>query len=161
MPTLHIEGRSNYKGNQIPEVVEYTSASYSSKLVTRQLHVTYLTSSFTEHLCIFNLQLSQFKHPKRLQNFINMGVPYSKEINAALSQVQPLVAAGFVVLRTTKNISILLMILQILTVLLLCLILVAAFALILSVNPDLSAERKALVTPVMKWVAAWLMSKQE
>jgi hypothetical protein len=90
-----------------------------------------------------------------------MGIPYSKEIGLALDQVAPLVEAGFVVLQTTKNISILLMILQILTVLLLWLILLTAFGLILSVNPDLVAERKALVTPVMKWVAGWLMSKQD
>jgi hypothetical protein len=90
-----------------------------------------------------------------------MGIPYSKEINSALDQVAPLVEAGFVVLRTTKNISILLMILQILTVVLLGIILLTAFGIILSVNPDLVAERKALVTPVMKWVAAWLISKQE
>lgn len=90
-----------------------------------------------------------------------MGIPYSKEINSALDQVAPLVAAGFVVLRTTKNISILLMILQILTVLLLGLLLLAAFGIILSVNPDLVAERKALVTPVMKWIAAWIVSKEE
>lgn len=90
-----------------------------------------------------------------------MGIPYSKEINSALDQVAPLVAAGFVVLRTTKNISILLMILQILTVLLLGLLLLAAFGIILSVNPDLAAERKALVTPVVKWIAAWIVSKEE
>lgn len=90
-----------------------------------------------------------------------MGIPYSKEINFALDQVAPLVAAGFVVLRTTKNISILLMILQILTVLLLGLLLLAAFGIILSVNPDLAAERKALVTPVVKWIAAWIVSKEE
>ena len=90
-----------------------------------------------------------------------MGIPYSKEINSALDQVAPLVEAGFVVLQTTKNISILLMILQILTVVLLGLILLTAVGIILSVNPDLAAERKALVTPTMKWVAAWLMSKQD
>jgi hypothetical protein len=90
-----------------------------------------------------------------------MGIPYSKEINTALDQVAPLVEAGFVVLRTTKNISILLMILQILTVLLLGLILLTGFGIILSVNPDLERERRQLVTPVVKWVAAWLIRKQD
>lgn len=90
-----------------------------------------------------------------------MGIPYSKEINSALDQVAPLISAGFVVLRTTKNISILLLILQILTVFLLGLILLAAFGIILSVNPDLVVERRALVTPVVKWIAAWVVRKEE
>jgi hypothetical protein len=90
-----------------------------------------------------------------------MGVPYSKEIDAALAQVAPLVEAGFLVLRTTKNISVLLMILQILTVILLGLILTTALALVFSVNPDLIEERKALVTPGMKWLAQWVISKQD
>jgi hypothetical protein len=87
-----------------------------------------------------------------------MGVPYSKEINAALDQVAPLVAAGFVVLRTTKNISILLAAIQILTVILLGLILAALVAILFTVNPDLAKERQAIVTPVMKWLARWIVS---
>jgi hypothetical protein len=90
-----------------------------------------------------------------------MGVPYSKEIDAALAQVAPLVEEGFKVLQTTKNISVLLMILQILTVIFLGFIFLAALALVISVNPDLSAERKALVTPTMKWMAQWVMRKQD
>lgn len=90
-----------------------------------------------------------------------MGIPYSKEINSALDQVAPLVEHGFVVLQTTKNISILLMILQILTVLLLGLILLTAFGIMLCVNPDLVVERKALVTPIVRWIAAWLVRKQD
>jgi hypothetical protein len=90
-----------------------------------------------------------------------MGVPYSKEIDAALAQVAPLVEEGFKVLQTTKNISMLLMILQILTVILLGFIFLAALALVISVNPDLGAERKALVTPTMKWMAQWAMKKQD
>lgn len=66
-----------------------------------------------------------------------MGIPYSREINAAFEQVTPLVAAGFQVLRTTKNISIILAIIQVLTVLLLGLILFALIALLYTVNPDL------------------------
>lgn len=66
-----------------------------------------------------------------------MGIPYSREINAAFDQVTPLVAAGFKVLRTTKNILIILAIIQVLTVLFLGLILGALVVLIYSVNPDL------------------------
>lgn len=82
-----------------------------------------------------------------------MGIPYSREINAAFEQVTPLVAAGFKVLRTTKNISILLAAIQVLTVFLLFLILLALLLLIYSVNPDLEAERREIVTPALRWLA--------
>ncbi|KAJ4372807.1 hypothetical protein N0V86_008173 [Didymella sp. IMI 355093] len=82
-----------------------------------------------------------------------MGIPYSREINAAFEQVTPLVAAGFKVLRTTKNISIVLAIIQVLTVLFLGLILLALIALLYTVNPDLEEERRALITPRLKYYA--------
>ncbi|KAF2259283.1 hypothetical protein CC78DRAFT_503461, partial [Lojkania enalia] len=82
-----------------------------------------------------------------------MGIPYSREINAAFEQVTPLVAAGFKVLRTTKNISILLAAIQVLTVLCLFLILLTLIALLYSVNPDLEDERQRLVTPFFIWLA--------
>lgn len=66
-----------------------------------------------------------------------MGLPYSKQINAAFEQVTPLVAAGFKVLRTTRDISILLAVIQVLTVLLLFFILLGIVALLYCVNPDL------------------------
>jgi hypothetical protein len=66
-----------------------------------------------------------------------MGIPYSRQINAAFEQVTPLVAAGFKVLRTTRDISILLAVIQVLTVVLLGLILVGLVALLYCVNPDL------------------------
>jgi hypothetical protein len=69
-----------------------------------------------------------------------MGIPYSREINAAFEQVTPLVAAGYKVLRTTKNISIILAIIQVLTVVLLGLILLALVALLYTVNPDLEVR---------------------
>jgi hypothetical protein len=69
-----------------------------------------------------------------------MGLPYSKQINAAFEQVTPLVAAGFKVLRTTRDISILLAIIQVLTVLLLFLILLGLIALLYCVNPDLEVR---------------------
>ncbi|KAF2651416.1 hypothetical protein K491DRAFT_719839 [Lophiostoma macrostomum CBS 122681] len=82
-----------------------------------------------------------------------MGIPYSREINAAFDQVTPLVAAGFKVLKTTKNISILLAVIQVLTVLFLALILWVMIALVYCVNPDLEAERRTLVTPIFQRLA--------
>jgi hypothetical protein len=66
-----------------------------------------------------------------------MGIPYSREINAAFEQVTPLVAAGFEVLRTTKNISIILAIIQVLTVVFLAAILGALLLLLVICNPDM------------------------
>ncbi|EXJ88501.1 hypothetical protein A1O1_05431 [Capronia coronata CBS 617.96] len=87
-----------------------------------------------------------------------MGIPYSREINAAFEQVTPLVAAGFEVLTTTKDIAILLACIQVLTVALLFLILLAILGVLLSVNPDLAKERQQLVTPAMQWLASWVLS---
>lgn len=81
-----------------------------------------------------------------------MGIPYSKEINQAFDQVTPLVASGFEVLQTTRNISLLLAAIQVLTVILLSLILCVLFVLLVIVNPDLERERKHLVTPWLRWV---------
>jgi H+/Cl- antiporter ClcA len=86
-----------------------------------------------------------------------MGIPYSRQIHAAFDQVTPLVAAGFDVLQTTKNISILLAAIQVITVVILGLILLAMIALLITMNPDLDAERVAIVTPVVKWCACWVM----
>jgi hypothetical protein len=69
-----------------------------------------------------------------------MGIPYSRQINSAFEQVTPLVAAGFKVLRTTRDISILLAIIQVLTVFFLGLILVALVVLLYCVNPDLEVR---------------------
>lgn len=88
-----------------------------------------------------------------------MRLPYSKQINAAFDQVTPLVAAGYEVLQTTKNISILLAAIQVLTVLLLGLILLTLLALLISINPDLDRERQTLITPALKNITAaveWL-----
>jgi hypothetical protein len=71
-----------------------------------------------------------------------MGIPYSRQINAAFEQVTPLVAAGFKVLRTTRDISILLAVIQVLTVALLGLILLGLVALLYSVNPDLEVRKR-------------------
>ncbi|KAL2444401.1 hypothetical protein ABEF95_016530 [Exophiala dermatitidis] len=87
-----------------------------------------------------------------------MGIPYSKEINAAFEQVTPLVAAGYEVLRTTKDIAILLACIQVLTVVLLFLILMALLGLLLSVNPDLVDERQQLVTPALQWLASSVLA---
>ena len=82
-----------------------------------------------------------------------MGLPYSKQIHAAFDQVTPLVAAGFQVLQTTKNISILLAVIQVLTVIFLAMILTAMLGLLITMNPDMERERQELVTPIMKWLA--------
>lgn len=86
-----------------------------------------------------------------------MGIPYSREINSAFQQVTPLVAAGFQVLQTTKNISILLACIQVLTAVYLFLILLALLGLICVVNPELQTERDVLVTPVVRWLAGWVL----
>ena len=87
-----------------------------------------------------------------------MGIPYSREINAAFEQVTPLVAAGFEVLQTTKDIAILLACIQVLTVVLLAFILLSLIGVIFTMNPDLEDERQQIVTPVMKWLAGWILS---
>ncbi|MCJ1333391.1 hypothetical protein MMC10_010087 [Thelotrema lepadinum] len=91
-----------------------------------------------------------------------MGIPYSKEINKAFDelnkaygQVTPLVAAAYDVLETTKNISLLLAGIQVLTVILLGFILLALVGLLITMNPELEEERVQFVTPVVKWVAGW------
>ena len=91
-----------------------------------------------------------------------MGIPYSREINKAFEelnqaygQVTPLIESAYDVLETTKNISLVLLAIQILTVLLLGLILLALVGLLITMNPDLDQERKELVTPVLRWVAGW------
>lgn len=87
-----------------------------------------------------------------------MGIPYSRQINAAFEQVTPLVAAGFEVLQTTKDIAILLACIQVLTVVILALILVSLFGLLLTMNPDLEYERQQLVTPALQYISSWLLS---
>ncbi|KAF4448163.1 hypothetical protein F53441_8398 [Fusarium austroafricanum] len=86
-----------------------------------------------------------------------MGMPYSKEVHAAFDQVTPLVAAGFEVLRTTKNIAVLLAFIQVFVAITLTLTLFAILAVIYSINPDLEEERRALVTPCMQWIASWII----
>lgn len=85
-----------------------------------------------------------------------MGLPYSKQINEAFDQVTPLVAEGFKVLETTKNISILLAAVQVLNTIFLFLILGALVALLITVSPDLEHERKTLITPVLQWFTRWI-----
>jgi hypothetical protein len=91
-----------------------------------------------------------------------MGIPYSREINKAFEelnqaygQVTPLIESAYDVLETTKNISLVLLAIQVLTVLLLGLILLALVGLLITMNPDLDEERKELVTPVLRWAAGW------
>lgn len=88
-----------------------------------------------------------------------MGIPYSKQINNAFDEVTPLVAAGFRVLRTSRNISILLAAIQVVNTLLLSLAVIGVLALLITVNPDLDDERRTVVTPAVKWCAAWLVDR--
>ena len=88
-----------------------------------------------------------------------MGIPYSKQINTAFDEVTPLVAAGFRVLRTSRNISILLAVIQVVNTLLLGIAVIGVLALLITVNPDLEEERRTLVTPTVKWGAAWFVDR--
>ncbi|SPQ20715.1 46c81247-bbb5-4121-9623-8632333c0cc1 [Thermothielavioides terrestris] len=90
-----------------------------------------------------------------------MGLPYSKQIHHAFDQVTPLVVAGFRVLETSRDIAILVALIQVVTCLLLAVILLAALALLITVNPDLEPERQAIVTPVIRWLASWVSSSED
>ncbi|KAH8906463.1 hypothetical protein BR93DRAFT_969655 [Coniochaeta sp. PMI_546] len=82
-----------------------------------------------------------------------MGVPYSKQIELAFDQVGPF-------LQTAKYTFFLLCAFQVLATLflgfILSLILIALLALLITVNPDLDTERRAIVTPMMKGMTMWL-----
>ena len=71
-----------------------------------------------------------------------------------------LVAAGFDVLRTSRNVSVLLAAIQVLTVGLLGLHLAVLLGLLIAVNPDLEDERRTIVTPAVKWLTLWLVDRQ-
>jgi hypothetical protein len=90
-----------------------------------------------------------------------MGMPYSKQIHYAFDQVTPLVACGFRVLETSRDIAILMAFIQALMCLLLGSTLLAMLALLITVNPDLEPERRAIVTPTMKWLAAWVRQPED
>lgn len=90
-----------------------------------------------------------------------MGIPYSKQINSAFDQVTPLVACGFRVLETTRDISILVALIQVFNFVLLGLILLSMVGLLITVNPDLAAEREVVVTPVMRWLASWISNAED
>jgi hypothetical protein len=89
-----------------------------------------------------------------------MGIPYSREINAAFEQVTPLVGAGYQVLRTMKDISILLAVIQVLTVLSLIMILFVLILLLYSVNPDLEVRRISGSSSVILLSREFYMSRQ-
>ena len=91
-----------------------------------------------------------------------MGIPYSKEINHAFvelnkayGQVTPLVAAAYEVLETSKNITLMMVAVQILNSFLLTAILMCMLGLLVTMNPDLDKERQELVTPAMVWITSW------
>ncbi|KAF7908882.1 uncharacterized protein EAE98_012440 [Botrytis deweyae] len=106
-----------------------------------------------------------------------MGIPYSKQIHSAFDQSQimmrrlqtevtplvaagyPLVASGFEVLKTTKNIAILLAVVQVYTAIMLTVIFGVGCMLLVTMNPDLEDERSRMVSPVVRggveWVERW------
>lgn len=75
-----------------------------------------------------------------------MGIPYSREINAAFDQVTPLVAEVDRILRTMHNISIIVAVIQVLTVVLLFAILLVLVLIVYSVNPDLEVRFALFLT---------------
>lgn len=88
---------------------------------------------------------------------ITMGIPYSKQINAAFDQVTPLVAAAYEVLETTKNIAIFITAIQIGIITLLFINLLALLALLFTLHPELEDVRDMLVTPALRWTADWIV----
>ena len=87
--------------------------------------------------------------------------PYSKQIHVAFDQVTPLLAAGFRVLETTCDVSVLVALIQVLTALLLGVIALCLLGLLVTTNPDLEAGRRAVVTPTVRWPAAWVFGHQD
>ena len=85
-----------------------------------------------------------------------MGVPYSKQIDLAFDQVGPF-------LQTAKYIFYLFGVFHVFATLILGLllgsILLALVALLISINPDLDAERRAIVTPVLRRIT-WLVVRR-
>ena len=90
-----------------------------------------------------------------------MGLPYSKQINAAFSQVTPLVASSYQTLDTIKNISLLLAAIQVLTVILLFSILLTLFAILITLSPDLDDARQVLVLPVLNFFVRFILKAVE
>jgi hypothetical protein len=90
-----------------------------------------------------------------------MGIPYLKEIHFAFDQVTPLAACGFGVLEIIRNISILVTVIQIIVCILLTLVLLSLLGLLITLNPDLEPERRAIVTPIVRWLAAWIKNSED
>ena len=90
-----------------------------------------------------------------------MGIPYSKEIDAAFNQVSPLVAQALDALHVTQYITYILATIQVITAILQLVTVLALFALLITINPDLSTERTELVTPILRYLASWMMPGSE
>lgn len=90
---------------------------------------------------------------------VDMGIPFSRQINAAFDQVTPLVGQAYEVLETTKNIALILLFLQIYIAVILTFSLLALVSLLITTNPDLEKERRTLVTPALKWLSSWMITK--
>lgn len=90
-----------------------------------------------------------------------MGIPYSKQINQAFEEVSPLVAATLDVMHTTQEVSYILAGIQVITAVFQFATVVGIIGLLITLNPDLAAERTALVTPIMRYLASWVMPGSE
>ncbi|KAI9645112.1 hypothetical protein NHQ30_005846 [Ciborinia camelliae] len=102
-----------------------------------------------------------------------MGLPYSKQIHAAFTQSQttmrrlqtevtplvaagyPLIASGFAVLKTTKNIAVVIAIVQVFTALMLCLQTLVLVAILVCVDTDLREEREKWVSAPLRDLLLW------
>ncbi|KAK5126949.1 hypothetical protein LTR85_008307 [Meristemomyces frigidus] len=90
-----------------------------------------------------------------------MGIPYSKQINQAFEEVGPLVAATVDIVHTTKEISYLLAGIQVCTAIFQFITVLCLIGLLITINPDLTKERTELVTPLIQYMASWVMPGSE
>jgi hypothetical protein len=83
-----------------------------------------------------------------------MGVPFSHEVQKASHHIDTITPILKSTLFAIKSACIIHMILF-------CIFLVAVIALLISVNPDLAQERKALVTPLLRLLVRLLVGRSE
>lgn len=74
-----------------------------------------------------------------------MGIPYSQEVKAAVDLASELKGHATLAIYAVVVVSAI-------HTILLAVFLVAVIALLITVNPDLDEERKAFVTPVVRWM---------
>jgi hypothetical protein len=74
-----------------------------------------------------------------------MGVPYSQEVKTAVDLASDLKSHATIAIYAIVVVSVI-------HTILLSIFLIAVLGLLITVNPDLAEERKAFVTPVLKWI---------